>query len=206
MPRGNHARSVTPTMVRGSQREETRNCYSAHNFASTVSFSISERQQSRPCGQNLRVNLRVPFLRTVLPPEVRESARAMATNGDQWRDKSAHISTAKVQHPYCVRFSCSSPISTAPPIPTAPPMRPWQWQIWGRAPGACAPPPPPPPPPPFCFFIALFSSLLTCCLYVATPGLASSARNTVRCLKPNGLGTRSRSSIPSSSVYVHIDK
>ena len=53
-------------------------------------------------------------------------------------------------------------------------------------------------PPPFCFFITLFSSLPTCCRYVATPGLASSARNklTVRCLKPNGLGTRPRSSIP----------
>ena len=52
--------------------------------------------------------------------------------------------------------------------------------------------------PPFCFFTALFSSLLTCCRYVATPDLASSARNTVRCgrcLKPNGLGTRPRSSI-----------
>ena len=58
----------------------------------------------------------------------------------------------------------------------------------GGAPGAGAPP--------FCFFTALFSSLLTCCRYVATPGLASSARNTVRCLKPNGLGTRPRSSIP----------
>ena len=54
----------------------------------------------------------------------------------------------------------------------------------------------PPPPPPFCFFITLFSSLLTSCRYVATPGLASSARNTVRCLKPNGLGTRPRSSMP----------
>ena len=64
----------------------------------------------------------------------------------------------------------------------------------GGAPGAGSPPPPPPPP--FCFFTALFSSLLTCCCYVATPGLASSARNTVRCLKPNGLGTRPRSSIP----------
>ena len=51
-------------------------------------------------------------------------------------------------------------------------------------------------PPPFCFFTALFSSLLTCCRYVATPGLASSARNTVRCLKPNDFGTRPRSSIP----------
>ena len=33
--------------------------------------SVSERQRSRPCRQNLRV----PFLRTVLPPEVEESAR-----------------------------------------------------------------------------------------------------------------------------------
>ena len=40
--------------------------------------SVSERQQSRPCGQNLRV----AFLRTVLPPEVEESARAMAANGE----------------------------------------------------------------------------------------------------------------------------
>ena len=39
-------------------------------------------------------------------------------------------------------------------------------------------------------------SLLTCCRYVATPGLASSARTIVRCLKPNGLGTRPRSSLP----------
>ena len=62
----------------------------------------------------------------------------------------------------------------------------------GGAPGAGAPP----PPPPFWFFITLFSSLLTSCCYIATPGLASSARNIVRCLKPNGLGTRPRSSIP----------
>ena len=40
--------------------------------------SVSERQRSRPCGQNLRV----PFQRTVLPPEVEESARAMAANGE----------------------------------------------------------------------------------------------------------------------------
>ena len=44
--------------------------------------------------------------------------------------------------------------------------------------------------------IFLFSSLLTCCRYVATPGLASSAHNIVHCLKPNCLGTRPRSSIP----------
>ena len=34
--------------------------------------SVSERQRSRPCGQNLRV----PFLRMVLSPEVGESAQA----------------------------------------------------------------------------------------------------------------------------------
>ena len=41
--------------------------------------SVSERQRSRLCGQNLRV----PFLRTVLPPEVGESARAMASTARQ---------------------------------------------------------------------------------------------------------------------------
>ena len=51
--------------------------------------SVSERQRSRLCGQNLRV----PFLRTVLPPEVGESARAMASTAKQ----SAHISTTKVE-------------------------------------------------------------------------------------------------------------
>ena len=47
--------------------------------------SVSERQRSRPCSQNLRV----PFLRTVLPPEALEQWRPR-------RDKSAHISTTKV--------------------------------------------------------------------------------------------------------------
>ena len=41
--------------------------------------SVSERQRSRPCGQNLRV----PLLRMVLPPEVGESARAMAATARQ---------------------------------------------------------------------------------------------------------------------------
>ena len=40
--------------------------------------SVRERQRSRLCGQNLRV----PFLRTVLPTEVEESTRAMAPNGE----------------------------------------------------------------------------------------------------------------------------
>ena len=50
--------------------------------------SVSERQRSQPCSQNVRV----PFLRTVLPPEVDGAL-------EQWRprrDKSVHISTTKV--------------------------------------------------------------------------------------------------------------
>ena len=41
-------------------------------------------------------------------------------------------------------------------------------------------------------------------IYIATPGLVSLARNTMRCLKPNSLGTRPRSSIPYNYVYVRI--
>ena len=52
---------------------------------------------------------------------------------------------------------------------------------------------------PFCFFTALFSSLLTCCRYVATPGLASSARNTVQ---PNAWERDHDLVYPS--VYVRI--
>ena len=48
--------------------------------------SVSERQRSRLCGQNLRV----PFLRTVLPPEVGESARAMAATARQKRSYLHH--------------------------------------------------------------------------------------------------------------------
>ena len=48
--------------------------------------SVSERQLSRPCGQNLRV----PFLRMVLSPEVEESARAMAATARQKRSYLHH--------------------------------------------------------------------------------------------------------------------
>ena len=54
--------------------------------------SVSERQRSRLCGQNLRV----PFLRTVLPPEVGESARAMAATARQKRSYLHH--QGKFQH------------------------------------------------------------------------------------------------------------
>ena len=48
--------------------------------------SVSERQRSRPCGQNLCV----PFLRTVLPPEVEESTRAMVATARQKRSYLDH--------------------------------------------------------------------------------------------------------------------
>ena len=56
--------------------------------------SVSERQRSRLCGQNLRV----PFLRTVLPPEVGESARAMAATARQKRLYLQH--QGEFQHNY----------------------------------------------------------------------------------------------------------
>ena len=54
--------------------------------------SVSER---RLCGQNLRV----PFLRTVLPPEVGESARAMAATARQKRLYLHH--QGEFQHKNC---------------------------------------------------------------------------------------------------------
>ena len=77
MPRSNHAQSIASN---GDQKEDKtllqHSQLSQHGEYRHV--SVSERQRSRPCGQNLRV----PFLRTVLPPEVEESARAMAANGE----------------------------------------------------------------------------------------------------------------------------
>ena len=78
MPRGNHAQSIASN---GDQKEDKtllqHSQVSQHGEFRHV--SVSERQRSRPCGQNLRV----PFLRTVLPPEVEESARAMVANGER---------------------------------------------------------------------------------------------------------------------------
>ena len=76
-PRGNHAQSIASN---GDQKEDKtllqHSQLSQHGEFRHV--SVSERQRSRPCGQNLRV----PFLRTALPPEVEESTRAMAANGE----------------------------------------------------------------------------------------------------------------------------
>ena len=81
MPRGNHAQSIASN---GDQKEDKtllqRSQFSQHG--EFLHVSVSERQRSQPCGQNLCV----PFLRTVLPPEVDGAL-------EQWRDKSAHIST-----------------------------------------------------------------------------------------------------------------
>ena len=80
MPRGNHAQSIASN---GGQKEDKtllqHSQLSQHGEFWHV--SVSERQRSRPCGQNLRV----PFLRMVLPPEVGESARAMAATARQKR-------------------------------------------------------------------------------------------------------------------------
>ena len=75
MPRGNHDREQwrqkeDKTLLQHSQ-------LSQHGEFGHV--SVSERQLSRPCGQNLRM----PFLRTVLTPEVEESVGAMATTARQ---------------------------------------------------------------------------------------------------------------------------
>ena len=71
-------------------REEMRN----RKF-SWYGLSVRERQRSRLCNQNLRV----PFLRTVLPPEVGESARAMASTARQKRSYLHH--QGEFQHQNC---------------------------------------------------------------------------------------------------------
>ena len=90
MPRGNHAQSIASN---GDQKGLLQHSQlSQHGEFRHV--SVSERQRSRPCGQNLRV----PFLRTVLPPEVEESARAMATTARQKRSYLHH--QGEFQHNY----------------------------------------------------------------------------------------------------------
>ena len=84
-PRGTHAQSIASN---GDQKEDKallqHSQLSQHGEFRHV--SVSERQRSRPCGQNLRV----PCLRTVLPPEVEESARAMAATARQKRSYLHH--------------------------------------------------------------------------------------------------------------------
>ena len=80
MPRGNHTLSIASN---GGHGEDTKLLQHLQlcQHGEFWHVSVSERQRSRPCGQNLRV----PLLRTVLPPEVGERARAMAATARQKR-------------------------------------------------------------------------------------------------------------------------
>ena len=93
MPRGNHARSVNgdqkedKTLLQHSQLSQ--HCEFRH-------VSVSERQRSRPCGQNLRV----PFLRTV-----RYCHRKLKRALEQWwpmaRQKRSYLyHQGEFQHSY----------------------------------------------------------------------------------------------------------
>ena len=79
MPRGNHAQSIASNGDQKEDKTQEHSQLSQHGEFRHV--RVSERQRSRPCGQNPRV----PFLRTVLPPEVEESARAMRPTARQKR-------------------------------------------------------------------------------------------------------------------------
>ena len=76
MPRVNHARSTyvdrLSQQLMAAQREGNKLLQRSQlrQHGEFWHASVSERQRSQPCGQNLRV----PFLRTVLPPEVEECA------------------------------------------------------------------------------------------------------------------------------------
>ena len=90
MPRGTHAQSIASN---GDQKED-KTLLQHSQLPQHGDASVSERQRSRPCGQNLRV----PFLRTVLPPEVEESARVMAATARQKRSYLHH--QGEFQHNY----------------------------------------------------------------------------------------------------------
>ena len=93
MPRGTHAQSIVSN---GDQKEDKALLQHSQlpHHGEYWHASVSERQRSRACGQNLRV----PFLRTVLPPEVEESTRAMATTTRQKRSYLHH--QGEFQHNY----------------------------------------------------------------------------------------------------------
>ena len=95
MPRGNHAQSIDREQWRPKGRQTLLQHSQLSQHGELWHVSVSERQRSRPCGQNLRV----PFLRTVLPPEVGESARAMAATARQKRLYLQHH--GEFQHQNC---------------------------------------------------------------------------------------------------------
>ena len=101
MPREDHARAFSIELsqqCRAKDLGEDKKLLQRSHLRQHGEFwhvSVSERQRSRPCGQNLRV----PFLRTVLPPEVEESARAMAATARQKRSYLHH--QGEFQHQNC---------------------------------------------------------------------------------------------------------
>ena len=75
MPRGNHGTTLSRSLAMAAgQREDTKLLQHLQlcQHGQFWHVSVSERQRSRLCGQNVCV----PFLRAVLPPEVEDSARA----------------------------------------------------------------------------------------------------------------------------------
>ena len=79
----NHAQSIASN---GDQKEDKTalTTYSRHGEFQYI--SVSERQRSRPCGHNLRV----PFLRTVLPPEVERALEPWRPTARQKRSYLHH--------------------------------------------------------------------------------------------------------------------
>ena len=76
-PRGNHTQSI----VSNGDKKEDKTLLQHSQLRQHGEFrhvSVSERQRSRPCGQNLRV----PFLTNGTATGSRWSTRAMAANGE----------------------------------------------------------------------------------------------------------------------------
>ena len=94
MPRGNHAQSIASN---GDQKEDKtllqHSQFSQHGEFRHV--SVSERQRSQPCGQNLCV----PFLRTVLPPEVNGALEQWRPTARQKRSYLHHQGEFQHQNP-----------------------------------------------------------------------------------------------------------
>ena len=100
MPRGNHAQSIASN----DDRKEDKTLLQHSQLSQHSEFrhvSVSERQRSRPCGQNLRV----PFPRAVLLPEVEESARAMVAMPTARQKHSYLYHQGEFQHNYFVTAS-----------------------------------------------------------------------------------------------------
>ena len=93
MPRGNHAQSIASN---GDQKEDKTllQHLQLHQHGEFRHVSVSERQRLQPCGQNLRV----PFLRTVLPPEVDGALEQWRPTARQKRSYLHH--QGEFQHNY----------------------------------------------------------------------------------------------------------